>query len=627
MYRDAQVSVRVRLGYPVSCPGDPGTSSTTTTGAVRTTEAMLTTVWSRGRRNRRPGLWHGWQWLQGARQHQPQLHDSRVLGHQDRAGRGADRSRPPRPGWLHQGVTDLDGCYIVVPIGAYGRGTGTNGELFNVRFGMFYLVEVGGGNGSHYVVLMEPGSNRTPSRARSCRTSCCRGCGRRPGGRRDPAVLHQARRVGDSALMPPPSLTGCRSSSMSVGSTSRAATAARERSSFRREAHVPYGGPDGGDGGTGGGVWLVVDRNVSSLIAFKDHPHRAGKSGTHGQGQAQARARAAATSRCPCPRAPSCATSDGTVLADLVHAGERWLAGGRRPGRAGQRPLPLEPPAGPCLRRAGRGGGGALAAPRAQAHGRRRPRRLPERRQVHADLDDLGGQAQDRRLPLHHPRAEPRRRAPRRRHRVRGRRHPRAHRGGQRGPRAWATSSCATSSGPGCSCCCSTSSPLAPHAARRAGADPAAPSSATTSPSCSSGPRLVVGLAGRPRASPSVGLRRASRSPRSPARGCGRSSGGWPRPCREARMPSCPSPTPSSCTGRWPRATASSATTTAPGRSSDVRPSGRWRCPTSPTPRRSTRPTGACGRSGVDKALARAGARAGDTVHIGRLAFDYEDDQ
>ncbi len=30
---------------------------------------------------------------------------------------------------------------------------------------------------------------------------------------------------------------------------------------------------------------------------------------------------------------------------------------------------------------------------------------------------------------------------------------------------------------------------------------------------------------------------------------------------------------------------------------------------------------------GVDKALARAGARAGDTVHIGRLAFDYEDDQ
>ncbi len=46
----------------------------------------------------------------------------------------------------------------MVPIGAYGRGTGTSGELFNVRFGMFYLVEAGGGNGSHYVALMEPGS-------------------------------------------------------------------------------------------------------------------------------------------------------------------------------------------------------------------------------------------------------------------------------------------------------------------------------------------------------------------------------------------------------------------------------------------------------------------------------------
>ena len=35
--------------------------------------------------------------------------------------------------------------------------------------------------------------------------------------------------------------------------------------SFRREAHTPMGGPDGG---TGGDVWLVVDHDVSSLIAF-----------------------------------------------------------------------------------------------------------------------------------------------------------------------------------------------------------------------------------------------------------------------------------------------------------------------------------------------------------------------
>ena len=54
--------------------------------------------------------------------------------------------------------------------------------------------------------------------------------------------------------------------------------------SFRREAYVPKGGPDGGDGGDGGSVWLEADRNVASLLAFRDHPHRAATSGTHGQG-------------------------------------------------------------------------------------------------------------------------------------------------------------------------------------------------------------------------------------------------------------------------------------------------------------------------------------------------------
>ncbi|HJV09379.1 MAG TPA: GTPase ObgE, partial [Acidimicrobiales bacterium] len=44
--------------------------------------------------------------------------------------------------------------------------------------------------------------------------------------------------------------------------------------SFRREAHVARGGPDGGDGGRGGDVWLVADPNAASLLPFRDHPHR-----------------------------------------------------------------------------------------------------------------------------------------------------------------------------------------------------------------------------------------------------------------------------------------------------------------------------------------------------------------
>ena len=54
---------------------------------------------------------------------------------------------------------------------------------------------------------------------------------------------------------------------------------------FRREGPVAFGGPNGGDGGKGGDVWLVADRNVASLLAFRDHPHRKAESGIHGKGK------------------------------------------------------------------------------------------------------------------------------------------------------------------------------------------------------------------------------------------------------------------------------------------------------------------------------------------------------
>jgi GTPase len=55
--------------------------------------------------------------------------------------------------------------------------------------------------------------------------------------------------------------------------------------SFRREAHVPRGGPDGGDGGRGGDVVLVCDPSKRDLLALRRSPHfRAGRGG-HGQGK------------------------------------------------------------------------------------------------------------------------------------------------------------------------------------------------------------------------------------------------------------------------------------------------------------------------------------------------------
>jgi GTP-binding protein len=54
--------------------------------------------------------------------------------------------------------------------------------------------------------------------------------------------------------------------------------------SFRREAHVPRGGPDGGDGGHGGDVALVCDPSKRDLAALRHSPHVKAGRGEHGKG-------------------------------------------------------------------------------------------------------------------------------------------------------------------------------------------------------------------------------------------------------------------------------------------------------------------------------------------------------
>jgi GTP-binding protein len=104
--------------------------------------------------------------------------------------------------------------------------------------------------------------------------------------------------------------------------------------SFRKEAHTPKGGPDGGDGGSGGDVWLQADRNVASLLAFRDHPHRRAESGTHGQGK-QRHGASGHDLVVMVPEGTTVRAHDtDTVLADLVVHGDRWLAA--RGGRGGR---------------------------------------------------------------------------------------------------------------------------------------------------------------------------------------------------------------------------------------------------------------------------------------------------
>lgn len=104
--------------------------------------------------------------------------------------------------------------------------------------------------------------------------------------------------------------------------------------SFRREGPESMGGPNGGDGGKGGDVWLVADRNVASLLAFRDHPHRRAKDGVHGKGK-DLHGRRGEDLFIAVPEGTVAKDMySGEILADLVHHGDRWMASpGGRGGR------------------------------------------------------------------------------------------------------------------------------------------------------------------------------------------------------------------------------------------------------------------------------------------------------
>jgi GTP-binding protein len=104
--------------------------------------------------------------------------------------------------------------------------------------------------------------------------------------------------------------------------------------SFRREGPVAMGGPNGGDGGKGGDIWLVADHNVASLLAFRDYPHRKADSGVHGKGK-DMHGRRGPSLEITVPIGTVVSEMySGELLAELVHHGDRWLAAsGGRGGR------------------------------------------------------------------------------------------------------------------------------------------------------------------------------------------------------------------------------------------------------------------------------------------------------
>ena len=104
--------------------------------------------------------------------------------------------------------------------------------------------------------------------------------------------------------------------------------------SFRREAHVAKGGPDGGDGGRGGDVWLVADPNQASLLGFRDHPFRRATDGAHGTSKRQHGARGQDL-MVSVPVGTVVHDRDGAVVVDLAGPGDRWRAAEGGLGGAG----------------------------------------------------------------------------------------------------------------------------------------------------------------------------------------------------------------------------------------------------------------------------------------------------
>lgn len=104
--------------------------------------------------------------------------------------------------------------------------------------------------------------------------------------------------------------------------------------SFRREKFVPKGGPDGGDGGRGGHVYLKAHGQLSTLLDFRYRKRYEAQRGAHGQG-AKKNGKMGKDVVIPVP----CGTvvrnaENGELLADLTQDGEEFLVA--RGGRGGK---------------------------------------------------------------------------------------------------------------------------------------------------------------------------------------------------------------------------------------------------------------------------------------------------
>ena len=108
--------------------------------------------------------------------------------------------------------------------------------------------------------------------------------------------------------------------------------------SIRREKFKPLAGPDGGNGGDGGTVRLVVDEQTTTLLAYHHSPHRRAGNGTQGMGDDRDGANGEDLTL-PVPDGTVVKDLDGNVLADLVGIGAEYVVAAGGKGGLGNRAL------------------------------------------------------------------------------------------------------------------------------------------------------------------------------------------------------------------------------------------------------------------------------------------------
>jgi GTP-binding protein len=94
--------------------------------------------------------------------------------------------------------------------------------------------------------------------------------------------------------------------------------------SFRREKYIPKGGPNGGDGGRGGSIYLEASTDVQTLIDFRYKPQYKGQRGGHGEGS-QCNGKGGEDIVLKVPVGTIIRSDDGMISEDLCEIGQRAL--------------------------------------------------------------------------------------------------------------------------------------------------------------------------------------------------------------------------------------------------------------------------------------------------------------